>query len=120
MKNVKFDKTLFYYDGILLFTGKTKDDTYLFSIVNQKEGTYIGIKISETDLTAVENGTKDISRIFTSPKSKLFYPCTIEKHGSVKLSFLSTKDLIKEFLCPNKGFFLTPEQNIESKEYVKV
>jgi len=105
MKTVRFDQCLFYYEGEQIFTGKDKDEIYLFSRV--KDERCLGVKISETDLEKIQNGSKDVSSLFTHPKSKLLYPC-IAQGKKIQLHFLSTKDLIKEFLCPAKGLFLTP------------
>jgi hypothetical protein len=105
MKSIKFNKELPNPNGQRLFTGKDKEDLYLFYGVGPNR--LLGVKVSEKDLVLIESGTKDVSGIFTHPKNKLFYPCSISQKGNkIQLHFLSTKDLIKEFLCPGKGLFV--------------
>ena len=107
MKNaIRFDKALDCKTG--LFTAKSKKENYLFVLVHEEK--YLGIKVSETELKGVEDGTKDISQIYRNPKSKLFYPCSVDNHKNIKMKSLQMKDLIKEFLCPEKGLYLKQEK----------
>jgi len=103
MKSIKFDKDLPNPSKKQLFTGKDKREIYLFYGVGTNR--FLGMKISEKDLELIESGTKDVSGLFCHPKNKLLYPCSI-KGDKIQLHFLSTKDLIKEFLCPEKGLFV--------------
>jgi len=107
MKSIKLDEDLPNQRQEHIFTGRDKKDLYLFYCVCSNK--FLGVKISVKDLELIQNGTKDISGIFTHPKSKLFYPCSI-KGKKIQLHFLSTKDLIKEFLCPEKGLFVEVEK----------
>lgn len=103
MKIIKFIKFLKNNQNKQLCIGKFKNELYLLYGIDINE--FLGVKISEKDLELIETGSKDIRKLFIYPKSKLFYPCSI-KGERIQLKFLSTKDLIKKFLCPQKDFYI--------------